>query len=323
MPMQTQIPLIIVAGPTASGKTSLAIKLAQKIDAELINVDSRQVYKYMNIGTNKGVIAPSDKYLQTSDKLLQAHFMENTNIVGWLFDVVDPQEEFNLALFQKYLEKIVIDICNRNKKIILVGGTGLYIDAIVKNYNLQTQSNNSLRDELDKLNLEKLQKYLKDIDINTYNNLNNSDVNNPRRLVRAIEKFYNSNNNQKIINQNKYNTIIIYPEYNRHDLYNKIDNRVEQMFAEGLIYEVNDLIAKGYQQSVPMQGIGYKEVQEYLQKNNDIIYTKSKIKQKHRNYARRQITWFEGKGRNYTLHKFNFVVEIDKIINLIEKFYAK
>lgn len=300
----------MVAGPTASGKTSFAIKLAQELDGELINADSRQVYRYMDIGTNKGNIkkieSPVSMQLQSKAFELFPFKMESTDVVGWLFDIVDPDEEFNLYAYYLVAMEMLDNIISRGKQPILVGGTGLYIDAILKGYNMQdVEGDKELRQQLETLTLEQLQTQLRTLDADSIGKLNNSDLNNPVRLIRLIEKLKQNGSADMQTSAGLVEYKMYYPKFDRAELYQEIDNRVEEMFDQGLVLEVEKLIALGYKDTKPMKGIGYKEVVGFLEGRLSMEACKRLIKQGHRNYARRQVTWFEGPSRGYDRELFS------------------
>ena len=319
--------LIVVAGPTASGKTHYAIELAKKIDGVIINADSMQVYRGMDIGTNKGEIKKLRDLgikIFTSVKLrkgnvnrnvdgdenqyeyeINAFEIENSGVVGYMFDIVNPDEEFTLAHYQYLVAKLLENFKRQGQKVILVGGTGLYIDSIIKNYSIdEAGADNKLRDELNELSSEQLYDVLYEIDEESALSLNQSDRANKRRLVRRIELAKSNSKPSKGKNKSKYK--MYYPIYEREQLYEKINNRVDEMLEEGLIEEVQKLINKGYKNVKSMQGMGYKEVADYLEGKLTLEEVKSHIKQAHRNYASRQITWFENKSRGYNLVRVGF-----------------
>ena len=307
--------LIVVAGPTASGKTSYAINLAKEIDAVLINADSMQVYKGMNIGTNKGTIEIQgmkfsipyigEDQIVKSEYLISAYELEKSGITGYMFDVVNPNEEFTVAHYQFLVKKLLNEFDRIGQKAILVGGTGLYIDSIIHNYHLdEVEIDKSLREKLNNMSDEQLFDELYKVDSVTALALNESDKENPRRLIRRIELAQSEVKQRRSKNVLKHK--IYYPIYDRNILYERINKRVEEMFVEGLVQEVEGLVKLGYKNCNSMQGMGYKEVVEYLESKSTIEEAKARIKQAHRNYASRQITWFENEKRGYNLLKVCF-----------------
>ncbi|MBP9758254.1 tRNA (adenosine(37)-N6)-dimethylallyltransferase MiaA [Candidatus Dojkabacteria bacterium] len=297
--------LIVIGGPTASGKTDLAINVAKLLDGEIVNSDSVQVYKYMDIGSNKGSIEAIGN-LQINNNQIVEFEIENSGINGVLFDLVEPSNDFNVSIYKSYADSAIDYLNSKNKIPILTGGTGLYIDAVIKGYNFkEVEANNSYRNELSKLSLSELTDKLKTISENIYMDLNNSDKNNPRRLIRLLEK---AKNNLNIVeNKNKYNNVFLYPEFDKDVLMDKIDTRVDWMFNNGFVEEVEKLIKNGYSlKNIAMQSAGYKQIFLML---NDNKYTLEEcieeVKNSHRKLAKRQITWFEGEGRKYNLIRVN------------------
>jgi tRNA dimethylallyltransferase len=308
--MNSKDDLIFIAGPTASGKTKYAIDLAKRNGAVLINADSRQVYKFMDIGTNKGRITHLNKQIQINGHngrkfILSAYDIENSGVTGYMFDIVRPDEAFSLSDFQSMSKYLVEYFGKLKQKLIFVGGTGLYIDALIRNTRLpDVKPNDLLRNKLRKLSREQLYDELYGLDEAEARNLNASDRSNSRRLVRKIEIAIAGKVSEK--NLENINYEMYYPIINRHELYERINLRVEEMFAEGLIDEVENLIKQGYGKTKPLQGMGYKEVGAFLDGELTLEKAKEKMKQSHRNYAARQITWFEGIGRGYDLTRFDY-----------------
>lgn len=282
----------VVAGATATGKTNFAIELAKKIDGELINADSRQVYKFMDIGTNKGECRIQNAEFRIGPKVINAFELEQSGVIGWMLDVVKPDESFSISDYLGLVHPLIEDILDRGKYVVIVGGTGLYIDALVSNYNLEnTKPDNELRSELEVLKIEQLQEMLKETE--EFKKLNESDRKNKRRLVRLMEKFQSGVKEEQ--KMPAYVTEIHYLSLPREELYERINKRAEQMFEEGLVDEVKKLINRGYKNTKPMQGMGYREVIKYLDGEMTFDEALEKMKQAHRNYAKRQVTWFEGK----------------------------
>lgn len=329
------IKTIFIAGPTATGKTDVAIEICKRFKAigkkcDIINADSRQVYKGMDIGTNKGNIVENQDDIELSTgEILKGFDIEYSGITGYLFNEYSPSESFNLAKFQKTCLELISILDKKNIIPIVVGGTGLYIDSLVKGYTLvEDEPDFALRESLEGLPSEILFEKLLSINSDLANSLNESDRYNPQRLIRAIEKSSSTLADKtgsvdrlvKPENKKILESLIIYPKYNRDELFEKINSRVEKMFDIGLIDEVKSLVEEGFADSIPINGIGYKEVTQYINSQISLDECKDKIKQGHRNYAKRQITWFEGSGRGYNLMKFDFQEEIDKIFDSIVNF---
>lgn len=317
--MKTKV--IIIAGPTASGKTNLAIKLAQELNGELINADSRQLYHGLDVGTNKGLLTATGEFIQNNEVKLQAYELEQSGIKGWLFNFLNPDESFDVNRFREYCLDLIERIVNKDKLPIIVGGTGLYIDALLKNYRLNdVKPDPKLRAELNLLSTPTLFTKLQELDEDKAASLNNSDRNNPHRLIRAIEIALGGNNETWVQQEVTNEYLLIYPKYEKEHLYEKINKRVPQMFDEGMITETVKAISTGYKDTEVLNGIGYKEVQQMLRGEITQEQAITLTAQAHRNYAKRQITWFEGEGRGYELHRFDFKNEIEKIVNEVREF---
>lgn len=297
---------IIILGATATGKTGLSIKLAQRLNTEIINADSMYIYDKLNIGTAK----PTET--------------EMNNIKHHLIGFVDPQNTFNVSMYRIEAEKIINDFKRENKLPIIVGGTGFYIDSLIKNYSYgETIKNeeirNSLENDFRENGLDYLYNKLIQVDPESTNKIHKNDK---TRIIRALEIFYSSGQRKsEIINLNEpilKNPLIIGLNIPRETLYERINKRVDLMLSEGLIDEVQTLYNSGLtpENSQSMKGIGYKEIVDYLRENISIEEAIEKVKQHTRNYAKRQITWFK---RNDNIIWFNPLEEEnleDKIIKL-------
>lgn len=297
--------ILVICGPTASGKNDLAYQILDEYEGEIINADSRQVYKHFDIGTNKG----NHEILDNGKVMLEHKY------IGNLYSFLEPTEDFSIYEYQKLAKEKINQLISDQKLPILLGGTGLYIDSLVKGYILD-ENNYSNREELNKLKLQELLKIIdtEEIDISK---LNNSDRNNPVRLIRIIERSRQGNINKELTGP-EFNFTIFYPDFDREELYEKINNRVEKMFDEGFIDEVKKLKKMGYEKTKPFLGIGYKEVNEYLEGSITLDEAKERMKISHRNYAKRQITWFEGEGRGYDLKRVDSKNVLEEFKNNIK-----
>ena len=268
--------LIVVLGPTASGKTKIAIKLAKDFNGEIISADSRQIYREMNIGTDK--ISP----------------LETQGIPHYLIDIVNPDEEFTLAQYKELAIKTIREIQERKKLPFLVGGTGLYIQAITDNLEIPTVPPDAkLRSNLERIDQKKLVEMLKKLDPVGAKKI---DLNNPRRIIRALEVCLKTGqpfSSQTRKGKRLFKIIEIGLNPPREKLYQKIDQRVDWMIENGLINEVKSLLKK-YPPNLPaFSGIGYQEIIQYLQGKITLEESIQQIKFHTHQYARRQITWFK------------------------------
>lgn len=269
--------IIVITGPTASGKTSLSIELAKELNCDIINADAYQVFKQMDIGTNKTTIEEMD------------------GVKHYLIDYLDYKEEFNVKIFQTEARKIIDQKLANGEKIIICGGSGLYINALLYYYDFEENIEfDNLKAKYETYTLEELQNICKDM------NLNSSDIHNHKRLVNvAIKKELNIDliKNEKVKHYDNFQ--IIYIAVKREKLYNVINERVDIMFNNGLVEEV-----KTFKQSYNSQAaIGYKEVHKYLNKEITLDEAKELVKKNTRNFAKRQNTWFNNQMdvNTYTL----------------------
>lgn len=283
--------ILVILGPTASGKTELALQIAKKFNGYIISADSRQIYKDMNIGTAKpkGKI----KNLESGIKEVKSAYMVK-NVPHFLMNYVTPDQTFTLADWLKISKKILNSkILNSNFQIpIICGGTGLYISALVNNYQLpKGKIDLNLRNKLNKLSLLTLQKKLKKIDLVTYKTI---DKQNKIKIIRALEYILT---NQRVFKpktnkKSPYEFLQIGLDVPREKLYQKINQRVDKMVKNGLIEETKQLTKK-YSANLPaMSGIGYKQILLYLKGKTDLDKTINMIKTDTRHYAKRQLTWF-------------------------------
>lgn len=270
--------LVVILGPTATGKSHLAINLAKKINAEIISGDSMLIYQGMDIGTAK----PSTQ--------------EQENIPHHLIDILPPQADFSVTQFKDLAENLILDINNRGKTPILVGGTGLYIRSLLEDYQfVNVAENTELRLELEKFALdfgkEALHKRLSELDSSAAEKLHYNDT---RRVIRAIEvAMAGSAVSTKKNKHLRYQAEIFGLRMERQELYARINHRVLEMLAKGLVQEVQTLLANGTISTCQsMQGIGYKQTVEYLQGMVSLQQCTENIQQATRNFAKRQITWY-------------------------------
>ncbi len=296
------IDLIIIAGPTGVGKTDISIELAKKLNGEIISADSMQIYKYMDIG---------------SAKILKE---EMKGVTHHLIDIIEPDAPYSVASFKKDAENAIKDINSRGKYPILVGGTGLYINSLIYNYEFsKTYKDIDYRNELENIAKEKGKEFvhemLKEIDIDSYNRLFPNDL---KRVIRALEvhkltgKTVGQLNESQHIYDIPYNINYFVLNMDRHKLYDRINKRVDVMVEKGLINEVEKLKELGYNSNMQsMKGIGYKEILSYLDGKLSFEEAIDKVKQGSRNYAKRQLTWFRKDSRVEWIHKQQFKDEAE------------
>ena len=280
----TKDKLIILAGPTASGKTSVSIDLAKRIGGEIISADSMQVYRGMDVGTAK-----------IRDDEMQG-------VKHYLINVLDPTEDFNIVKFQDMVKYSIEEIKRNGHIPILVGGTGFYIQSVIYDIDFDTQDDNgdirkALEEEYDKMGADFMYEKLKKIDSVSAENIHK---NNKKRIIRAIEYFLINNalisahNESQRKKDSPYDFRFFVLNPPRDILYDRINKRVDKMVEEGLVEEVKSLKNAGLSiENISMQGIGYKEILEYLEGEITLDEAIDNIKQNTRHMAKRQVTWFK------------------------------
>ena len=287
--------IIVIVGPTGVGKTKLSIELAKRINAEIINGDSVSIYKKLNIGSAK----PSKE--------------EMNGIVHHLIDIRDVNDDYTVYDYQKDCRDCIKDIESRNKRVIIVGGTGLYIKAALYDYRFSAENNYSSFDDLTNEEiLEKIRNYDEKIDVH---------VNNRQRLVRLLNKFINnslfSNDKDKLL----YNIKVIGLTTDRNIIYDRINGRVDKMLEDGLLSEVESLKDEYETSRILNSGIGYKEFKDYLfgdKKLEDVI---NEIKKDSRHFAKRQYTFFNNQFdvKWFDVDFNNFDNTIDEVYKYIKE----
>ena len=277
-------PLIIITGPTASGKTALSVELAKKVGGEIISADSMQVYQHMDIGSAK----------ITKEEM--------ADVPHYLIDVLEPEEEFHVVRFQQMAKAAMADIYSRGKIPIIVGGTGFYIQALLYDIDFTENEGDSVyREKLEALAKEKGAAYLHGqlamVDPKSAEEIH---ANNIKRVIRALEFYHQTG--QKISEHNErerqkespYQFCYFVLNDRRECLYERIDQRVDQMIRNGLVQEVQTLKERGCtKQMVSMQGLGYKEIFSYLEGDCSLEEAVYIIKRDTRHFAKRQLTWFK------------------------------
>ncbi len=310
--------VLVILGPTTTGKTDLGLSLAKKFDGELISADSRQVYKGLDIGTGK---YPNGQRTMDNGQLKKGKgFWEIEGVKIWMYDVADPSKQYNVARFAKDAGKIIDDIYKRGKRPILVGGTGLYIKAIVDGLpNLGLQVNLSLRKKIENLSKEDLQIKLQKASPDRWERMNYSDRQNPRRLVRAIELETSPRRSQSHLRGGlSYETLKIGLIAKREVLYKKSDERVLSRIEQGMVEETKRLHNAGLTFARMKQlGLEYGVLADYLSKeikNEDELI--KVLQGKIHGYVRRQLTYFK-KEKNvnwFDITKEDFEEKMEKLI---------
>ena len=292
--------LIVLTGPTAVGKTSLSIALAKAVDGEIISADSMQVYKYMNIGTAK---------ITEEEKCGIPHF---------LIDELEPDEEFNVTIFKNKVMGYIKDIKSRGNVPIIVGGTGFYIQSVIYDINFNEYGDDSnVRKKYEAMaetiGKSELHKKLALVDREYADSVSENNV---KKVVRALTFFemtgekLSEHNKRERERSSPFDFAYFVLTMDRKKLYERIDKRVDLMFDMGLVDEVKALMAKGYDKSlVSMQGIGYKEVIDYLNGRTSLEECIDIIKRDTRHFAKRQLTWFKREKVVTYIDKDEFVSE--------------
>ena len=274
--------IVIVCGPTGSGKTNFAINLAQKLNAEIVGADSMQIYRYMDIGTAKPTL---------KEQVAAPHH---------LIDVIDPDASFNAACYVKMADKAIGDILKRGRTPLIVGGTGLYIKALIHGLFTTPKVNHDVRqrlkEELKRKSDKDLHQYLEKVDPITAARINVHDT---QRVIRAIEVFKSMGQPISLAQKGhgfdlqRYQTIKIGLKMERKALYSRINLRVDAMLDEGLLDEVKKLLEMGYQPKIKsMQALGYRHMIHFIMGKLSFKEAVRTLKRDHRRYAKRQMTWF-------------------------------
>ena len=287
----SKIPVTVIVGPTAVGKTAFAIELAKIANAEIVSADSRYFYRGMDIGTAK----PTPE--------------ERQSIPHHLIDVADPDETWSLALFQQKAYDTIASIHERGKNVIVVGGTGQYIRALLQGWSPPTMEADLvmravLEDWANEIGPMEIHKKLAILDPIAAEKI---DYRNVRRTIRALEVIFGSGqrfSEQRKVTESPYSFLILGLNRSRSSLYQRIDQRINQMIRQGLIEEVAGLLEKGYSPTLPsMSAIGYREISAYLNHEISLDEAIRLIKQRTRNFVRRQANWF--KTSDPQIHWFN------------------
>lgn len=307
------IPVVSIVGPTASGKTELSINLAKKFNGEIISADSMQIYKEFDIVTAKPAIADL--------KAVKHYLIGDLSVIN----------EFSVSDFENFASQYITDINNRGRLPFLVGGTGLYLDSLLKNIKFESSKNSdeNLRNELNKKENEELFEILKKIDPESSRKIH---INNKKRVIRAIEFFYIAGYpiSEQIENSRKnpscYDVCKIGLNFkNRGILYEKINSRVDKMFDMGIVAEVEN-VRKLNPGKTASEAIGYKEILDYIDGNISLSQAKENLKQVTRRYAKRQLTWFRKDEKIHWIYidEFeNYQKIVSEAEEILKKFVSK
>lgn len=313
--MDDMYPLLVILGPTAAGKTRLSLELAREVRGEIISADSMQIYRGMDIGTAK------------------ASLEKRRTIKHHLIDIVDPDQEFSVADFQKRVDRLIPQIIARGHLPMLVGGTGLYIKAVVEGFLFPEMESDpklrkKLKQEAEEYGNQYLHNQLKEIDPELADKLHPNDL---RRIIRGIEVYQQTGKTityfkkKQAEKPSRYRALKIGLIRDREELYARINKRVDLMIEEGLVDEVKGLLKKGYDlSSTALQGLGYKEIIGYLKGEYDLNEAIRILKRNTRYFAKRQLTWFK---RDPDIHWFN-LSKLDQqevyegVLKLIDNFFG-
>lgn len=294
--------LLVICGSTATGKTKLALTLAKKFNGEVISADSRQAYKGLDIGTGKDL-------------------PKGRKIYG--YDLVGPKEEFSVANYEKEVEKFLDEIYKKGRLPILTGGTGFYIDAVV--YGIPTSivpRNEKLRKNLENKSVNELFNKLKTLDIKRANNLNNSDKNNPARLIRAIEIASSGVKLERKRKRRRFDVLFVGLKTDKKDLAKRIEERVKKRVSQGVEKEIKNLLKSGVTWDMQsMNSMGYREWKDYFLE----LKTKGSVIDEwiadEKRYAKRQMVWFK---RNKKIRWFDIANPFtSNVEELVEKWYKE
>jgi len=295
----TTYKLLAIVGPTASGKSELAVKLAKKFNGEIISCDSRQIYRGLDLGTGKVPGKWIRRFLRGRAKISEYVYKD---VIHHLVDSVKPNRQYSVSLFQKQAQKIIADILKRGKLPILCGGTGLWIDAVVYNQQLpDVKPNKKLRAELEKKSVDDLFKQLQKLDLNRSSTI---DRHNKRRLIRALEIIISTGkpvpSSPSSLTSSPYSTLWLGIQTNQEDLYKKIDKRLKQRMKAGMVKEVQKLRKQGLSwKRLESFGLEYKFIALYLQKKLSYDEMLEQLSYAIKHYSKRQLTWWK---RNKEIH---------------------
>ncbi len=305
-----RFPIVILVGPTASGKTGVALDWAERLGGEIVSADSMQVYRHMDVGTAK----PSLEARQ--------------RIAHHLLDVVDPDETFNAAMFQDLADRAIADIHGRGRTALIVGGTGLYIRALHRGLFEGPDGDNLLRDalrhEVEERGVEALHLDLQRLDPEAARRIHPRDV---VRIVRALEVYHRTgvpisvHQRRHGFGEERYHAIYLGISMSKSALYSRIDTRVDGMMANGLLEEVEGLMRLGYGPDLPsMKAIGYRHMAAYLRGELSLDEAVTQMKRDTRRYAKRQMTWFRRLPEVHWFQGEEASDALEKVKRFLDKF---
>lgn len=296
--------IIIITGPTAVGKSDLAVKIAKRLNTEIISADSMQIYKGLDIGTGKVTEEEKD------------------SVVHHMLDIVEPFEEYSVSDYVEQTKVIISKLNLQNKIPIIVGGTGFYLNGLINGYNFSTSAkNDKIREKWNKIynenGAEYIYEYLKKVDPVSAEKINRNDI---KRLIRAIEIFETTGKPKSEVatasKECEYDVLMIVITKDREELYSKINARVDKMFSLGLVEEVRSFLS--YENCQSMQAIGYKEVVKHLKGESSLEEAIEEVKKNSRNYAKRQMTFF--RWIKHSNKHFIDSMDLGKITSIIDFF---
>lgn len=286
--MSGLLPLLAIVGPTATGKTAVAVEVARQLNGEIVSADSMLIYRYLNIGTAK----------PTSE--------ERRGVPHYMIDIIDPDEPYSVALYQEQATRHIQEIAGRGRVPMLVGGTGLYVRSVIDHYDFagagfDPELRRRLQEEAEIHGREEMYRRLQEVDPVTAGKIHPHNL---KRVLRALEVYYLTGRpvswQQEKKAGAKYNLAMFGLIMERNLLYRRIEERVDKMLAAGLVEEVRQLLARGYgPELISMQGLGYKEMARYLAGQLTFAEAVSLLKRNTRRFAKRQLTWF---GRDRRVH---------------------
>lgn len=309
--MEKKPPLLILTGPTAVGKTALSIALAREVQGEIISADSMQVYRYMDIGSAK------------------IRKEEMCGVPHYLIDCLNPEEEFNIYVFQQMAKKAMAQIYANGHVPIVVGGTGFYIQSLIYDILFEEEEDDGIRQKYEQLLTEKGEKYLHDL-LEKVDTVSAEKIHfhNNKRVIRALE-FYEKNhypisehNEMQQHRESPYEFRYFVLNDDREKLYQKIELRVDEMVQNGLIDEVKHLKEMGYHRGmVSMQGLGYKEILDYLDDKITLEEAIYRIKRDTRHFAKRQLTWFRRERDVIWVDKSEIGSDTEALLSYMRPYY--